>query len=968
MAGLFLEQANVSQMLTCCGVQNNSLYFVHENVIEFVETQRQIKLPCNIKWAVSDGCVIYALTEKDIYKVKPGTGSSYEMSSSVFDLCDIPVKNGYFRDNKIFILSENEVIVYDVQSEETFRYVPYGHKILCMDLCYTHSNEFVLLLSSHNQNVIRTISVRNGLEEVAQFSVPSSVHMIYSLLNKSMLLIEPDKISLHNSSSITHSMCFNAQVVRTGIILNNVCVLSLLTNELCYIDIDQFLVVNYIKPGIISEGMLCIREHLYLYNKIGDICVVDIKNNISHIVKTNTGVTALKKGYKLTGMKIQSSGGCERIQLLTQRSKSIRLEELTQKYKEYTNKLEIEEKPVQILSNGVYSVVRYIDRLNIIDKRFRNESVVFSQDIIMCSVSNASIYYLNKSGVLSAYKENKTSGVCLFCGDSGISSETNKNHTQACLGEVFFADMHNNLLVCSTTKGIYLANAESGMSQCIGEYNPISLRIYKETVVIGDENESTVIHINNNLEVTKQHSIPIAGGTVVPISAEEYLLHKYNGSLWYIHNDSTKTQNIRIGTAVIKGISYLEDKILIITDSNSILLDTCRSTVNAQLIDSRNKHGISCIDTDSNEYQVYRYNKNLDKHYIAIYKLVNCPVYSKKSVVRNGCIKDNDIVDAINIKKYRVIISKSTALVKETVLSNESSIKVSLYNSNGCIHSVSYNKVYSTHCIGIGNRLYLAINKEDRSEILTLKIKKNAISQIESAPIESSITGISVHKGILCCCTTVGVILLRMHKFRLIPVGKNTLHTYSNGAGRCEVRDGYLVEYVLFHIILHRIILDRGTVRLEKSPLVYVDRVKSRHKVVRMLNDKYFVIGYAHETSGSIILLKRKENTRMHVVLSFSLPSGVIGIEKTSLSLINRSDTLFILTETGSIYRMELIDDNVISALVHVHRNSSPSEKNEIQVFAKEDLFPIMEVKSHANKKVILSSEPDKITSLSISL
>ncbi|KFG26200.1 uncharacterized protein NESG_01316 [Nematocida ausubeli] len=967
MASLFLEQISKSGMLTCCGVHNHSLYFVHENVIEFLDTHEKIKLPCNIKWALSNESAIYALTDKAIYIIKNRLLSDLEIVPVLFDLQELTVKCSWIKDNKILILSENEVIIYNLKTTEILRYTPYGHKILSMEICHAESSEFLLLLSSHNQNVVRVLSTQDRLEETLQFSVPSTVYKIYSLQNKEVLLIEPDKITLHNTSAPTKTMCFAGALVRAGIVMNGMCVLSLLTNELCYIDVEKFCIVQYARPKIIAQGMINIEKDLYLYNKLGDICVVSSEADTEAVQDEDSGV--LKKGCMVVKVKATDTRNTS-VQLIEQRGRSTEACKLIRKYKERANKMQIKEEPVQLLKNETYFVIRYKSRIEVQNSCGVTQTMIPCTDALAAYLCNNKVHILCRSGRLLTYTHSNISAECLLCKDTQLSKNKSKNvlaeeHSHE--NEIVFADVHRDLLVYASADGVYLYSLSTGAFKLLGrEYAPASLSIYNSRIMVCEEDVAKVIHVNSLLEVVYSDTLLFSGCMCIALSDAEYLLQRYNGSLWYIDNDKLTSRNIKIGSVIIKDRAYYEDSIMINTDGGTVLISRQHDEVIAQHID-RGKNQVNTIDKSSSTYLAYRYSSRHTAHYVDIYNLFETPEYIKVRAVNAKEVRGLDAVDVIDVENQTLVISRHRRMVN-TMLSAEFCVSISLFGHK-YLDEVRWSHIYSVYSALVGSKICIAINRADESELVALRVRGNKIVQIESISFKGvRILGISKYGSIVYCSTSNGLIAYKVTKTGFVESAINNVYLCSNANSRYEVCNKHLVEYALSQIKLYKIDLKKGITSLANPPLFYVDRVKNHHKVIGVFNSEFFLMGYAHENRGSLVLLQRKGSQQLHKILSISLPSGVAHIERASLSLIGRSDTLLVQTETGSVYKIELVGRDFANDFFGAGFPDTQAGTSDIRIFADEELLSSLKVETFTDKKPCIASNIDKISALSLIL
>lgn len=928
MKGLFLEELIPSARITCCGWAD-SLYLIREDRIIFLDDLYEIKLGRNIEWAVSSGSRIYAITNSSVYVV---------VDRSIFEaipieIRDVRIEKAWYKSGKIFILTETEVIICSVTSKKVLRYEPYGHRILSMDFEYMEENVFLILLTSCEQNVVRLVNTKNSLEEIGQISVSKEVYKIYSMSKKRFLAVEKSRISLYDSERVVKSMCFGSPLVRAGCVLSeDECILSILTDELYIIDLNEFVISKYIRtPAVITEGIVVGDNNIYIYNRRGDIGVL-----------SESGVDIIQKGYIIEKMKKEEEFENSFIYAIKRMGNGNSISRISRRRKKkFIRKIDLKEKPVQILSNNFNLFIRYKNRSEI---RKNNLVVKIEGDVLACSLYQDAAHFIRRKGVLGRVCYGKREEYCVFCDYSRTGEETEyfpeHSHNDAL---VLFADTNGDCLVYTIELGTYLWKYTEKKKTYLGKYSVYSLSVYNGVILIGEENSSVLIRE----QLLVPEKIEVSGRMVIQLAEKEYLVHGHDGSLYCVLEK--KKNCISTGSTIVKDITQSEKYILVNTINSSILVYKLEDQLmHAEYVESIGGSGISCLN-ESSEFLVYEYAEETNMHSLGVYELIEGSEYQSVDL-----IYDKDILDFIPFKQYMVVVSsKERKICTDPVkLDVESGIVVSVHDksNNQELSAIVYDGAHSVQIIKTNSEIIIGINNDSGSMLVVLRMENENIVEKQRKVLQFiNIVSLGKYKDRVYCTTTNGLIMYSIREHGENPIRQ----VISPVDAKYEIRKSYLIEYILTQIKLYR--LQKSSKQLE---LVYVDRLKSAQKVLRMFNKEYFLVGYNHETEGSLCLLQKTKQC-LKKVLAIGLPAPIVSLEQINLSLVQRADSMVILTETGAIYRISLLTENLVNSLSLLDKENTLSDS--ILLFASDKTFLDLAAISYTDKKIEVCSQSEKV-------
>lgn len=903
MKGFFLERICHSPVIKCSGWSKDGLYVVYEDSIEFLDTGRIIRTNMLIEWVVCSEDAMYAIVETGLFLIK-----NMNISDKIsIDLKNIGLKEAWHVNSKIFIQTESEVIVYSTKTHKMLRYAPYGHQIVDVSIDFLHGNEFVLLLTSHGQRVIRTIKAAEELEETGQISVSKDAYKVLRIESRKFLCVERDRLLVYSNSTV-NTMCFGGPLIRTGCVISgSICLLSMLTDELCVIDLSEFIIKKYIKTdGIITERIIDTGTERYIYNTRGDIGVIGLE-----------GIKRIRQGYLISRIKIFSEFGTTPVYALKQAGNGNIIAKINRrKGRVLKDRVEGVSIPVEMQSDGPTVFMKYQNRSEII--RNGKNPIRVDADVLAFNIYKKEVHFITRSGIISKHANKTVEERCIECSyyrerpdsETKISIE----HLHGDSDKVFLADIHGSIIVYSTAEGVYIWNCKSSEKSYLGQYGlVISLSISQTKVVIGQESVTTII----DLKTSVGHNLAVAGRRVFPIDETDYILHRYDGSLWYVSGH--RKYNICVGSILIKNIKCVDALVVINTENSTILIFTDEMGVLcAEYIENIGGAGVGCL-TASNEFLMY------EKNGISLYTLLDINEYTSNEVVYN-----EDILDYMPIDEYMIIVASTNRKIDPSTVSldTETGIKVKIYQNTQEIDQMVYDGLYSVRIVHENKRIILGANSTEGFVLVILEIKNKKLVEVVRKTVEGiSIISIDRKKNRLYCSTTGGLMtfIVKKKALELLPADKLLYNA------KYSIESSYLVEYILTQVKLYEI---DSKLPIDRTQTVYIDRIKHMNRALSVFDKEYFLLGYSQDSCGSIYVLK-KEGQNIDKVFSVLLYSGIKNIKRASLSLIKRAEDLLILTETGSIYRMSLIADDILALLSENTPNSEIS-RNSPTLFTSE--------------------------------
>ncbi|KAI5180609.1 hypothetical protein NEOKW01_0893 [Nematocida sp. AWRm80] len=897
MKYLGIEHISKSRERVFYGVANG-MVIACENVLECMDGTK-IPFDKKIEYAVCDESTVYVVLRDSIITVR----KEKVVHKHILEEIEIDrIKRCALSNGRVIIELEDEIVLYTPKTRSIQRYMPFGHSIISVTVDKEAKDIIVLLLESKECNLLRIISVGTPMEEIVQISVPKTVYKVFGVGHHKYILIEPNRISVYNEGISKNSTCFGNPLVLDGCIdKDNNLLLFMFGGEVCVINPNTLKILESYKCTMLVDRVMCLQDSsVIVSNCLGEIGKFNYTAQIT-MIRTNSGNTIL--------MKHSQEKNREVLHALRYGSEGASIVKIDKGYKiEHLEKKHLTDKPIQILGvNPEFMGLRYQDRTQI---HTYNGDINIGSTFSL-SLGREGVFWVDSQGLLGQYTVNGCQVSCPLCLQSVPVSYDRKDstlssphiHQKEIVVLSAQSDALGSVILASDTM-IYVNHKTQEITEL--KYREVLfIDLSKETITLTTTDRAILI----DRETFQEREIPIESTGVIYLGDNEYLSTTTNGSLEYHHNHST--ERLRVGSVIVTGVIRQKDTLVITTTTSALI---ARRLCNELSIEQAVPPQTHSLDKFSGVFCLLEKGKcawieENNRCYLRIGLIPSAP----------GIIEtDNQKYpgEIINFLALDQCIITATAqgrgITKEGKLTPPNTIVLSLMKGTTTYNTLEYTNCTLVDLIQVKEYSLGGFNSSEASFISVLKVDNYQLKELHRITIKKiEIFNLESYHYTVYIGSTHGVGVYSLENiysnivFRDHPI--DTL---------CKIDKSILFE-------MTQCVITKKDLKTNKITM-YIDRIKSTSRTISPITSTENILTCCSEESNTIAIVSC-DSMAGRILHSLSIPVGITASMNVTLGIRNTSSSVYLLTATGSIIRVVLIDSSFITSALTVDQKQEYS-------------------------------------------
>lgn len=813
------------------------------------------------------------------------------------------IKKIYSIDSIAYIVYDFKVCIYKIGTGVVNQgYISIGNKIL--DAYVKKDNEeirLVLLIGSEISKFIRVIGIKDDdLEEITQISVSKSAYKVFAADNGIYATVGSNCIEYITAKERKKIAFGSGRVsgVRDGVVIGDKVYMCMLGDEVCLLDLHKKRISAYYKIDMVAERMKRVKDKLLIYNREGDVCMMDVDGRAEWLRKGNGRLVSMKVVREREREILYTLRHTRDGSVISCIDKVIGVSE------QYS--ISVEKEPLSLCREENILLARYPESTVI----YIDEKEAYRVGKSVCaSINKGTGIAILDTGIICKWKyiENRKDILyeqeCLYCGK--------KEKEHSCKKKVFFGCIKDSVYAFADERSIYVLKDK----EIIYTVDGIALSLEIDGYICVVNMLDRVVSVNLKDKTFK--NLHISGRWIYPVDDNKYLVNGYDGSLHIMEENERREEiRIRIGANAVIGASRYENRIVLNTLDRSILIKRNQNSFNAFYVEKCKNKSAFALNHDGT--CIFYLKKES--------KVVLGRVDAEEKLVQKDRLFKTDIELFCVLGKYLVAVSAFNSQENK----KKWDTTVALYRKKTMKFSIVYKDSYVVECLNINGCAVIGCNSANQGNsgsLYLLTSKNSVLIQRDHITIsESVIISLFVQNNMVYCETSTGMLVYRIKKgiFKKVKTNNTNLEMLPNEK-MLKIENNTMVTKIESAIRFQ-------SISSKEKKQVYINVMYKDYSLqVIVLDENVYGIGHNMWNSVSHLNIFRFNDSKGFELdqIGYIYPRAEITqILSGSMSLVNRCSSAYISLASGSIYRFVYIPQGILDMCMPSDINISRAPSN----------------------------------------